>query len=521
MKKYYFIFIFILFIPKGSYSQGGFKSNIVLPYSKLHKGYGIIETTNGNYLHVGIVVDTLNGYQTNRLCILNLNSNNQVNWVKKYGNSKFVYNDNFYNINWIKKIQNNNYVIASTIDSNLINAGALIKINNTGDTIWQSKFKNSTNDIILINDVINSNDNGLLLTGAVYTDSTALLLIIKTSNNGKELWRKIINKSTNNGPDYQIGMVIAQDSITKRIVIGGTQMIGNSTNWNQHCNIVITDSLGNFLNRKTFATNTAGVICSLIQCKDGKFIVSGGINYGETFNTFKLNYGYVAKFDLEDINPIWQKKYMDEKSPYNAYTKIIEESNGNITVAGSQDTCFTKNLPFNLMSKITKLDKDGNLINKKYYNYNPDFNSTPQSAFLLNLYGFNKTSDNGYISCFYDQNGSAPRKFFIVKYDSLGCDTTAAYCATVGFKEQNYQAIDVSIYPQPAKQFINLQSVLFANKKAQVNISNAIGQICYNASVQFNNGNSQLNLANLPKGIYFLKLVDEDLRSFSSKIVLE
>ena len=496
--------------------QGGFKRSITLQNAKVQVSHGIIETNTNNYLHVGLVIDTLNGYQSSKLCVTGLNYNGQVQWIKKYGNHKFEFTDHPLKFEYLKKFDNTFLYSSTFIDSTNALVGCLIKLSALGDTIWLKKYYSNTNPINIIN-VTKSYDGGYFLLASLSNTTTgSCLLIIKTNNLGNELWRKEIHKPTTNGPDHQYGSAIIQDSISKKIIIVGNQTIGNSTTWAFHSNIVITDSLGNFLNRLNYPNNMPGDLKNIIQCKDGKFIAVGNANNSETYNEYILNYGFIVKFDINGTTPIWLKTFYDEKSILNYYNNVIENPNGNLIISGTEDTAHHKGKAINLLGKIAWLDKNGNRINKKNYQYTP----TNTLNFLYYHYSFNKTHDDNFISCYF-VDGINPRKFFIVKYDSLGCDTTAAYCATVGFKEQNYQAIDVSIYPQPAKQFINLQSTLFANKKAQVYISNAIGQICYNANVQFNNGNTQLNLANLPKGIYFLKLVDEDLRSFTSKIVLE
>jgi hypothetical protein len=500
-------------------AQGGFIRSIHLPGAKLQVSHSVLQLPNGHYLHVGLTIDTIGNSQVQRLCVMALNSIGQIIWIKKYGNLNKTYLDNISKTNWVK-CYNNNFYYHTNIYENGISKGAVIKFDSNGDTIWQKRYLSHNSEAIVINAITKTYDNGFLLAGSISDQQTnTRLLIIKINTLGNELWRQVINKSSANGPNYQTPDQIVQDSLSKKIILVGDQYIGNSTSWFSHPNIVITDSLGNFLERRSYPnTYTRGILSDIIQTKDGNF-VAVGCTSSEMSGTDELRYGYTVKFELNTPMPIWQKTYMDEKSIINIYTSIIEKKNGDLVLAGTQDTSYLKGIAIRNMGKITWLTSTGEFIKKRYYNYIP---SNSSGIFTDNLYAFNTTNDNGFISCYYDQGGGQlQRKFFIVKYDSLGCDTTAAYCATVGFKNQSYQAIDVSIYPQPAKQFINLQSTLFANKKSQVYISNAIGQICYNASVQFNNGNTQLNLANLPKGIYFLKLVDEDLRSFTSKIVLE
>jgi hypothetical protein len=494
-----------------SYGQGGFKRNIVLPNSKAHFSLGVEETTPNNYIHVGLVVDTLNGYQTNRLCIMGLNQNGQVQWVKKYGNHKFEYLNNPLRSKWTSKINNFIYFTTAVTDSNNVTLGVLIKINFNGDTVWQKKYYAPSFNVTPY-DVCKTKDNGFLITGAVYDNVDQKLLLIKTNNFGDELWRKAINKPTNNGPNYQIGRVVIQDTISKRIIIGGIQYLGNSTWWSEHVNIVITDSLGNFISRVSYPNNTPGAILNMKQLNDGSILGVGYVSYNELLNNNLLGYDYAVKFNASSLNLIWQKLALDPKSVCNVNYNVIENEN-NLLIFGNLDTSFVKNLPHNTMGRFIWLDKNGNLINKKYLNHTSNVNFSN----LYWAYSIIKTTDKAYITSYYYNALTQPGKFMIVKYDSTGCDTSAS----VGIKENYYQAADVSIYPQPANNVLNLSSVLFANKRAQIQISNNLGQLLIKQHLQFNNGIAQLPLANLPKGIYFLKLIDEDLKTFTKKIIVE
>lgn len=118
----------------------------------------------------------------------------------------------------------------------------------------------------------------------------------------------------------------------------------------------------------------------------------------------------------------------------------------------------------------------------------------------------------GGLSCYQDNN------FGLYKVPGY---TLACNYSPVGFKENSYQTADVSIYPQPANQIVNLSSPLFSNKSAQIQLSNNLGQLCFKQNVKFNNGNVQIPLGDLPKGIYILKLIDVDLKTFTQKLIVE
>jgi hypothetical protein len=479
-----------------------------------------MQLPNGHYLHIGLTIDTIGNSQVQRLCTIGLNSNGQKTWVKKYGAATLWYYDNISKGH--SMIERNGFYFYSTnIQETGINKGVLIKLNMNGDTLWQKRYLSHNSEILVIEGLNKTYDQGFLLFGRMSDQiGNTRLLLIKTNAIGDELWRQVINKSNTNGPNYQTAKNVIQDSVTKNIILIGEQFIGNSTSWFSHPNIVITDSLGNFLERRSYPnTYTRGILSDIIQTKDGKFVTIGAISY-EMQGVNELYYGYAVKFDLTATTPVWQKTYLDEKSIVNNYSTVLEKKNGDLVLAGTQDTSYLKCIAMRNMGKITWLASTGEFIKKRYYNYIPALNSS--GVFADYLFDFNPTNDNGFISCYYDQGGGQlQRKFFIVKYDSTGCDTSAFYCATVDIKENNYQAADVNIYPQPANNVLNLSSVLFTNKRAQIQISNNLGQLCFKQSVQFNNGNAQLPLANLPKGIYFLKLIDEDFKTYTQKIIVE
>jgi hypothetical protein len=85
----------------------------------------------------------------------------------------------------------------------------------------------------------------------------------------------------------------------------------------------------------------------------------------------------------------------------------------------------------------------------------------------------------------------------------------------------NYSNNKIVTYPQPVKDVVTIQNKEFINQNITVNISNSLGTQCVNQYLQFNNGTAQLPLANLPKGIYLLKLIDENLKTYTQKLILE
>lgn len=86
---------------------------------------------------MGFVVDTLNGFTTNRLTFVGLNNIGQPQWVKKYGNGKFEYLNNVLIRKWSLRKGDYIYQCGVALDSNNIYQGIFIKLDFNGDTLWQ------------------------------------------------------------------------------------------------------------------------------------------------------------------------------------------------------------------------------------------------------------------------------------------------------------------------------------------------------------------------------------------------
>jgi|LakMenE01Jun11ns_1017448.scaffolds.fasta_scaffold9958553_2 hypothetical protein len=114
----------------------------------------------------------------------------------------------------------------------------------------------------------------------------------------------------------------------------------------------------------------------------------------------------------------------------------------------------------------------------------------------------------------YADNNFAP-------YSPPSYTNTCTYINTTNIFEIKSSNENILIYPQPANNILNLSSPLFSNKKVQVIINNTIGQMVLNTNIQFTNGSCQINVATLTKGFYLLKLTDEDLKTYTQKIIVE
>lgn len=491
-----------------SYGQGGFKRQFKLPNSFNNTTQAVFETTPNNYIVCGIVVDTLNNFLTNRLAFIGLNEQGQVQWSKKYGNKKFEYLDNVIITKWFYKQGGYIYHAGCVRDSTNKYLGVFIKINFNGDTIWQKRFYEVGYDVVP-QQVTASIDGGFLICGMVQNSSTTLVLLIKTDANGNELWRKKINKAVPNTHDAK---AILQDTLTKKIVTVGYQYLGSSTQFAGYCNVMIYDSLGNVLSQVTYPSGVEGVLKDVIQTTDKKIIAIGNVKNPLMIGSTETYRSYAVKFDLNMPNTIiWQKQF-DIASPGNIFVGIKEFSNEQLLLTGVLDTNLQHNILQNTLHRILKLDKNGNEISKTYYNYQT--NTATQN--IQGMISFEPTSDKGFIAGFKCFNTS-PNPFFVVKYDSLGCDSSSFYCQTVGLEELKYNNQRINVYPNPIIETLNIQFNEDLNTAdCHIKIISILGQVMYIGKLE-----SKIEIKDLEKGIYFLQVLHNYKLIANKKIIKE
>lgn len=506
------IYILLLWARQLSFAQGGFSKNYFLNNVITSQCLDAFEAPNGNIITVGLGTNGI----FNVLKIIGTDANGNKLWEKNYGNSKFMYllelldsragiidSDAFYLYRHVKDSSNNQL-------------GVFIKFNYNGDTLWQKKYYEN-NKFITLQAATKSIDGGFILSGVCYNSNTYHAIInIKTDANGNEQWRKFYSKPV--APYFIEPKKIIQDSLTKRIYVIGNQFIYDghpNQGYSNYGTIFLFDSLCNFIASKAFGGGCGSTFIDGLQTKDKHFIAIGDKDQCNDLGS-RRNKSYLVKFGANNLNTIFTKEY-DTLSIYNQFSSIQEYSNGDLLISGHYDTLNNYNLISKYGLRLIKTDKNGYLKKRRYYSYDT---ASANSKFTKSL---NLLSNKGAIISYwlFQKPGGMPFSFTVV--DSTLCDSTQAFCNSigVGFNNQQYNRSEINIFPQPAQQLLNLNSSLFGNKKSQLTLNNILGQTVLNTSAQFTNGITQINLATLPKGVYLLKLVDEDNKTYTTKIIKE
>lgn len=505
MKKYLLYILFLISLV--GLGQGGFKREYVLPNSSINIAKAVFEGLSpNNYIACGLTLDTMNGQSFNCLTLFGVDNSGQKTWVKKFGNKKFQYLENFVRRRWFYKQDNSIYHTGCVLDSNNKYLGVLIKFSLIGDSIWQRKFYDPTADLVP-QSVCGSVDGGFLITGyLIKSGGENLALLIKTDINGKELWRKEISKPA---PNVQDGRVIIQDTLTKKIILGGSQLIGST----MKDNVIICDSLGNKLSQYNY-NSIGGIISDMIQTKDKKIIAVGQTRTGFMVGNEVLHYSFIIKFDLNSPgSPIWKKDNFDKLSLKNSFNSVKELANGNILCAGVIDTMIQLNLPEQCYNRMTVFNSDGSLLWNRHYSYSKSLSSDHiQFVNSLNL------ASNGDWLCAIESPLPTPPPFFFVRYDSTGCDSTVSYCS-VGLSENKMNKTELQVFPNPVKSILALvvPNINILNNFT-INIFDVNGKLVITDRLKSDDKIKLINMDNYYSGLYLVQLISDNGQMFTKII---
>jgi len=492
-------------------SAQGFRSRFYLPNDSNNLARAIFEINPGSYFAAGF---------SDRLTIMGLDSIGQPIWVKKYGTNKYTYLPNIFIRRSFYMQGNYIYHACCVRDSNNKQIGALLKFDLNGDTLWQKFFRDTAEgDDVIPQMVTGSVDGGFLITGFFQKWSPNgynVCLLIKTDANGNELWRKKLSKTT---PNVSDGKAILQDSATGRIVIAGYQYgLGAPI----HDHVLILDSLGNIIARRSYTGLGGGVAYDLLQTKDKKIIVVGLQYDQQTIGTLNYMQGYVVKFDVNtpfNPVPIW-KIQLNQITAVNFSACLRELENGEILVGGTFDTSSLNFGPRNVLIRFTTIDSTGLVKSNRYHNY--QYSTDTFNNHNLRLASLEIGSNGSWLAAIETVNNPKPNPFFFVKYDSSGCDSTLAYCkvmAEVGVEElQNFSA-DIKLYPNPAQTGFYLHyntqnaDVLF------IEIKDLPGKTVYAKRTKIGENEIYIPVENFSNGMYFITAKQNGHIIYKAKVV--
>lgn len=414
-------------------------------------------------------------------------------------------------------IKKNNFIFTATnvVDSNSFQAGVFLKFDFNGDTLWQKKYYPLPTQQLFFTSVAPSFDNGFIITGAVQTNTptfnnhpTVAIYLLKTDSNGNKLWEKSISKS--NLDETQCGYKVIQDSISKRIIIVGSQDIGTTSS----SNVLILDSLGNLITQKNYSGAAGGILLDIIKTKDGNFASVGGNNYFFQINSMNTTKSMLVKLDTAG-NLLYKQEY-DTLVVVNAFNSVRELPSEDLIISGELGTLVQWGIGINDILRIVKTDKNGNLIWKKYFDNYTDNSNQDQ------LQGMNITYDKNIVFTSACVSGEpSPRSYTFYKTDTSGCDVNSIGCYNfTGIEEKNRHVQELICSPNPASYYtlLNLNGLSIPNRTCVI-IKNALGSIIFNERVS-ELSNNIINTSVFSDGVYYLSVKTENEIVAEQKLII-
>jgi hypothetical protein len=357
-------------------------------------------------------------------------------------------------------------------------------------------------------------DGGFLLTGFFqhWGQHVRPCLLIKTDQNGNELWRKQIDKFT---PNVSDGRAIIQDSASKKIVIGGFQYVGWGTNTQDH--ILLCDSLGNKIGTKSYNAN--GVL-DIMQTRDKKIVVVG-VEIQKYDAVTDFSRGFAAAFDVNDFfNSIWYKtsgRFMYS----NAFSSVNEFPDGSLLIGGWMDSTFGVTTRYDRVRFLKVKPNTGSVIWEKRFDYKLN---GPNDHHKNGSLGVSITKDGGWVAAMGLYNYPESNPFFFVKYDSTGCDSTTEWCnrplppppVDVGIRDHG-KMLSFVIAPNPASDKAQISFQQTATE-GEITITDVQGKCCYQKNIKTE---EKISLQDFPPGLYFVKLRFKNGEQQVKKLVVE
>jgi hypothetical protein len=104
--------------------------------------------------------------------------------------------------------------------------------------------------------------------------------------------------------------------------------------------------------------------------------------------------------------------------------------------------------------------------------------------------------------------------------DTNACDF---YATPVSINESKINQGGISVYPNPVHDYLIVKSDYLNSQSTKVSyltIFNSYGKLIITKKIN-PDGKMIINVGDYPKGIYFIKLTDEDLKTYTQKIIVE
>jgi len=425
----------------------------------------VIETTDSAI----IVLSNISNYL---ISIVKLDKNGNFIWAKQseHGNPNLCSD--------ITATENGGF---ATVSNGCTWSQLITKFNSDGDILWQKYCPNDSQILTSLSFIIHNKDHSLVVSGVGGNTSYNGLCLFSLNSAGDLQWYKTFQFP---GNIEHKGLIASLN--------GGYALTGNANpngSFDYRPFLLHTDNTGNLLWAKKYDNNFKSTPNAILQLADSGYVLTGNINYTNSLDVQMLN----IKTD-QNGNLLWGHSfgnYLYNGGGYDDF-KCSEwiEGNNFYSAGCAENAVFTKN------NGIIGTGSCGYL--------EIDFTTVPIPI-----------------------SQEAPLNWCYMRNNILNADTFSTvnsnytgtiYCATeVAVKATSIEK-GMVVYPNPLKSSAYVEFDLQLND-ARLEIFNIQG---FNVKTVRNiSSNSiSLNRDNLPNGIYFMHLIENEKVISTGKLVI-
>lgn len=428
----------------------------------------IQETFDGGYIFSG-----QSNYNSNDAIVVKLDSMGVVEWAKLYGGTSLE------GAGFIQQTPDSGYIVGGVYDGGLFTKGWLLRLDNNGDTLWTKTYSSGVGATEIAQFAANSYGSIYAMAGyfkpSPFTHNR--INFITVLNNGF-----LLANST-----FDFSIYGSESRGINHTVDGGfiiTGLKGYSSTGADLC-LIRTDAYGDTAWTRVYPNQFMTVGQSVVQTDDSGYVVAGYV-----YNPAKAHPDvYLIKTDSVG-DTLWTKTYYNSVSA-NAQS-IYQLSSGEYVLAGSRLGKFY----------IIHSDISGDTV------WTREFGDT--LSLNIGLY-VKQAKDGGILACGVG-NKSGKAGAYIIKTDSSGNVVTGLNEPVIG------TVSELLIYPNPSNGILTVSTKGLPNKKSVLKMYNSIGDSVYAGTI-VNNMESQLDLCNLPEGIYILVVETKEI-VLTKKVVI-
>ncbi|MCF8369113.1 MAG: T9SS type A sorting domain-containing protein [Bacteroidales bacterium] len=356
-----------------------------------------------------------------------------------------------------------------------------------------------------------TSDLGYAICGSYYNDwnYSAQILLIKTDSLGNQQWYKAFGT-----PSYfEHGSIIIQTPDGGYLIGGYIYDVGVGS---FHDALVMRiDSSGNLQWTKQYGSpNVDDDIALVAMATDGNYLLA--TVYGEwTINSdSRAGKIYLAKIDKDNGEIIWEQKIGEARK--DRYIKSLKRIKDNHYMAAGWSLKVDTSAPNQEVYAgwVLKVDGDAETVWYRDYYYYTEQND------VNNLYDVTPTRDNGYIAIGTAHSESDTPQLWIIKLDSMLCDTPGCTTVVHNNELQFDNRKEIKVWPNPFSESFNVQVRRKETKGDGIlRVFNSQGTKMEEQILPESNEIININSSYWPRGLYYIQFENSGTFIGASKIL--